>query len=108
MLSMPFYRYCPDYTAYITQASQFQFGQTDYIWISASQGNIFYPAFHLWHYLLNHKLHLATENAEYYLKMAHIPLHAIIQYCVASITYKLFMKNKSTAQLVCFMMLSND
>jgi hypothetical protein len=26
MLNMPFYRYCPDYTAYITQASQFQFG----------------------------------------------------------------------------------
>jgi hypothetical protein len=36
MLDMPFYRYCPDYTAYITQASQFSFGQTAYLDISAS------------------------------------------------------------------------
>jgi hypothetical protein len=36
MIDMPFYRYCPDYTAYVTQASQFYFGQTNYVWISAS------------------------------------------------------------------------
>lgn len=36
ILDMPFYRYCPDYTAYVTQASQFYFGQTDYVYISAS------------------------------------------------------------------------
>jgi len=78
------------------------------MFISASQGNIFYPALHLWHYLLNYKLHLATPDAEYYLKMIHVLLHAIVQYCVSSIAYKYFFKNKNCAQMICFMMLSND
>jgi hypothetical protein len=56
---------------------------------------------------LNYKLHLATPLAEYYLKMIHIGLHAVIQFCVSSLAYMYFFKHKASAQMICFMMLSN-
>jgi Gpi18-like mannosyltransferase len=40
--------------------------------------------------------------------MGHILMHATVQLCIASIAYKYFFKHPGSAQMVCFMMLSND
>jgi hypothetical protein len=87
---MPFLRYCDDYTAYITQASQFAYGQNNYTFISAAQGQIFYPASHLWHYWLAYKLHFFTQHSEFIMKLLHLILYATVQFCIGAITFQYF------------------
>jgi len=35
-----------------------------------------------------------TQDAEYYLKLAHILMHAIVQLVIASLAYKYFFRHK--------------
>ena len=77
-LWMPFHRYGPDFTAYVNQAGQFWAGQTNFLKISSVQGQCFYPAGHLFHYLPAYWLFMWTENAEYIWKFFHFLLHSAI------------------------------
>ena len=107
ILTMPFLRACEDYTAYTTQAAQFLFGQRDYAKIVSANGRIFYPAIHLYHYLINLKLHLYTDKAQSIVSVTHLVFHSIISYCIASIAYRYYTRDKGKAQLICFIILSN-
>jgi len=79
-LWMPFRRYGPDYTAYVNQAGQFVSGQTNYVQISSFQGQCFYPAGHLYHYIPVYFLYLYTDYAEFIWKACHFGFLSIIQY----------------------------
>ena len=105
---MPFRRFGPDYTAYLSQASQFISGQTNYVKISSVQGPSFYPAGHLWHYVPVVWLYRLTDNAEYIWKFCHFLILSAIQYFVAKISYAYFRDQPLKAQLICFMLLGNE
>ena len=107
-LWMPFRRFGPDYTAYLSQASQFWAGQTNQMQISSVQGPSFYPAGHLLHYVPVYWLYLYTDQAEYIWKFTHFLIHSTIQFLVARIAYSYYRKNPMKAQMICFMLLGNE
>lgn len=107
-LWMPFRRYGPDFTAYVNQAGQFASGQTVYPKLSSIQGQCFYPAGHLYHYVPVYHLFLATDKAEYIWKTCHFVFHSIINYFVARLSFTYFTSEPHRAQLICFLLLGNE
>ena len=84
-LWMPFKRFGPDYRAYVAQAGQFASGCTNYVKISSVQGQCFYPAGHLYHYVPVYYLYLLTPHAEQFVKIAHHLMHTGTIYIVAKL-----------------------
>jgi len=76
--------------------------------ISSVQGQCFYPAGHLYHYVPVYLLYLYTDRAEDIVKLIHHLMHSMTLYYVAKLSYGYFRKNRAAAQLICFMLLSNQ
>ena len=72
------------------------------------QGQCFYPAGHLYHYIPAYYLYLLTDKAEYIWKALHFFLHSAIQYNIGQIAYLYFKDRVWKAQLVCFLLLGNE
>lgn len=83
-------------------------GQTDYMGISSGQGPCFYPAGHLWHYSPIYFLYMYTEKAELIHKFLHILLHSGNISIVVSLAYKYFHNDIAKAQIISFMLISNN
>jgi len=72
------------------------------------QGFCFYPAGHLWHYVVMYLVYLRTDYGEYILKIVHVLLHSGILVIVCNLAYKYFKVSPMKAQLVCFILLGNE
>ena len=53
------------------------YGERDYTWLSSNLGPCYYPAGHIWHYVLVFMLHLYTERAEIIVKFIHVIIHTL-------------------------------
>jgi len=83
-------------------------GQTNYLKISSVQGQCFYPAGHLWHYIPVYWLFILTDKAEYIWKVFHFAIHSGINYYVGHISYSYFKDRPWKAQLICFILVANE
>ena len=82
------YRYGCDYVAYLQQANALYEGETDYTRISSNQGPCFYPAGHLYHYLVVLMVHLRLENATFIMRLVHYAIQNLIQVFMIKLTYR--------------------
>lgn len=117
-LLSPNMRYGIDYIAYIQQAGAVYQGERDYVQLSSNLGPCYYPASHIYHYILAYMLHLQTEHAETIIKFVHVIIHTLIIIFATKIAYLYFADEKERskpqsqwkcmqAQWVAFILLSN-
>ena len=79
-----------DYIAYLQQAGAVYHGERDYLLLSSNLGPCYYPAGHIWHYMLAYMVHMQTEYAEFIIKFVHVLLHTLIIVFATKISYLYF------------------
>ena len=108
-----------DYDAYLQQAHAVLQGERNYLKLSSNLGAAYYPANHIWHYILFVLVHQRTPDAIFYMRCVHNLIYQLTLYFVIKIAYLYFpdedesaeegvnYDKSAEAQLFAFMFLSN-
>lgn len=88
-------RYSYDYTSYLQQSLAFYYGSTNYTTYSSSQGPCYYPAGHLYHYVVLNLIHMNTEHAEQIITLLHMFMHSFLLCLTIKISYIYFAEEKN-------------
>ena len=109
---MPFLsRVSPDFgidtASYLTQAGQFWSGQTNITRINGPEGQSFYPAGHLVHYVPFYLLFKNRMDAFYFLQLFYIGIYLAIIGLATRVAQIYFKRSPAKAQLIGFMLAMN-
>jgi hypothetical protein len=76
-----------DYHPYLMQAYQVYKGVTDYTKLSSNEGPCFYPAGHVWHYLMAVFIHINTNHPFLVMRLVHLAIYQICSHLVVRLAY---------------------
>lgn len=91
-------RYGWDYVAYLQQAGAVYHGERDYTKLSGNQGPAYYPAGHIYHYLVAYWIHCQSEYGEQIVKFLHLCMHSLSIFLACKIAFIYFAEEKKISK----------